>query len=93
MSKANLEQFYQDVLQDQALQEQFRTATDPDSMAALAVQLGQEKGYSFTTEEVQAYIDDQGQELSDELLEAIAGGARAGGESNIVYGGDNRNCS
>ena len=82
MSKANLEHFYQEALKDQALQEQLRTATDRDSMAALAVELGKEKGYSFTTEEVQAYIDESTmsppqQELSNEMLEAIAGGGGA----------------
>lgn len=82
MSKASLEQFYQEILKDQALQERLRTVTDRDSMAALAVELGKEKGYSFTIEEVQVYIDEwtasrPQQELSDEQLEAVAGGAAA----------------
>lgn len=82
MSKANLEQFYQEVLKDQGLQERLRTATDRDSTAALAVELGKEKGYSFTTDEVQAHIDEwtasrPQQELNDEMLEAIAGGGGA----------------
>ncbi|ARV62834.1 hypothetical protein BZZ01_03560 [Nostocales cyanobacterium HT-58-2] len=57
-------------------------AADRDSTAALAVELGKEKGYSFTLEEAQAYIDEinannvpQG-ELSDELLESVAGGMK-----------------
>ncbi|ARV57832.1 hypothetical protein BZZ01_03555 [Nostocales cyanobacterium HT-58-2] len=80
MSRANVENFYQELLKDSALQEQLRTATDRDSTAALAVELGKEKGYGFTLEEAQAYIDEinannvpQG-ELSDELLESVAGG-------------------
>ncbi|ARV57834.1 hypothetical protein BZZ01_03570 [Nostocales cyanobacterium HT-58-2] len=82
MSRANVEKFYQEFLKDPALQEQLKTATDRNSTAALAVELGKEKGYSFTLEEAQAYIDEinanlpQG-ELSDELLESVAGGMRS----------------
>jgi len=92
MSKANLEQFYQEVLKDQALQERFRTVAGSDSVAALAVELGQEKGYSFTAEEVQAYLDEMNasdQELSDELLEAVAGGAQTQIYDSGCGGGNN----
>lgn len=49
-----LEQFYQALLQDPMLQERLKAATDPDNLCELAVELGQEKGYSFTKEEVLA---------------------------------------
>lgn len=50
----DLEQFYTEVLKDPMLQERLKAATDPDSLCELAVELGKEKGYSFTKEEVLA---------------------------------------
>ena len=73
MSIASLNQFQNDVMQDSALQEQFKTteATSPESLGELAVKLGSERGYNFTLEEIQAAAD---QELSDAELESVAGG-------------------
>ncbi|NJP08695.1 MAG: Nif11 family protein [Leptolyngbyaceae cyanobacterium RU_5_1] len=50
----NLQQFYTEVLKDPILQERLKAATDPDSLCELAVEMGKEKGYSFTKEEVLA---------------------------------------
>ncbi|UKO96710.1 Nif11-like leader peptide family natural product precursor [Nostoc sp. UHCC 0870] len=78
MSKENLEKFYQEVLQDSAMQDKFRAVNDANSLAQLAVELGKEKGYDFNIEEVKIYsnnLDDlESEELSDELLQGIAGG-------------------
>lgn len=52
MSTESLEQFIQEVVQDQALQEQLRAVPNQESIVSLAVQLGQERGYNFTDEEV-----------------------------------------
>jgi predicted ribosomally synthesized peptide with nif11-like leader len=52
MSLESLEQFIQEVIEDQALQEQLMSVPDEEGIVSLAVQLGQEKGYSFTDEEV-----------------------------------------
>ena len=73
MSIASLNQFQNDVMQDSALQEQFKTtaATSPESLGELAVKLGADRGYNFTLEEIQAAAD---QELSDAELESVAGG-------------------
>ena len=73
MSIASLNQFQNKVMQDSALQEQFKTteATSPESLGELAVKLGAERGYSFTLEDIQATVD---QELSDAELESVAGG-------------------
>lgn len=49
-----LEQFYTELLKDSVLQERLKAATDPESLSELAVELGKEKGYSFTKEEVLA---------------------------------------
>lgn len=44
----------------------------------MAVRLGQENGYTFTAEEVKAFINQKSQEanpeLSEQELEAVAGG-------------------
>lgn len=50
----DLEQFYIDLLQDPMLQERLKAATDPESLSELAIELGKEKGYLFTKEEVLA---------------------------------------
>ncbi|BAU06029.1 hypothetical protein NIES592_22560 [Fischerella major NIES-592] len=52
-----LKQFHQLVLQDSSLKERLRLATDQASLVSIAVQLGTELGYSFTYQEVEAYID------------------------------------
>jgi predicted ribosomally synthesized peptide with nif11-like leader len=52
----NLEQFYQEVLNNSVLQEQLKAATDPEQLCQLAVQLGAEQGYHFTLAEVQAAL-------------------------------------
>ncbi len=57
--------FYTELLQNPVLQERLQAATDTESLAKLAVELGQEKGYSFT---------------KDEALAAMAIEAAMGGE-------------
>jgi predicted ribosomally synthesized peptide with nif11-like leader len=54
MSQADLEKFYEDVLQDQTLQERLTSVNLSGNMAALAVGLGKENGYDFTVKEVEA---------------------------------------
>jgi predicted ribosomally synthesized peptide with nif11-like leader len=78
MSKANLEQLRQEVAQDSALQQRLNQAKDNESVIAVITEIGQEKGYSFSRQEVEEYISDMNnsqQEISDEQLESIAGGA------------------
>lgn len=73
----SLEKFRQQVLQDPILAEQFKAIQSPDEFANLAVQLGQQLGYSFTAEEVKAALtqDSSFTQLSDAQLEAVAGGS------------------
>jgi predicted ribosomally synthesized peptide with nif11-like leader len=52
MSQENFERFRQLVLQDPALQLQLRSTSDRDHLVSLTRELGQEHGYSFTTEDV-----------------------------------------
>lgn len=86
MSIANVNQFYQVAMHDPDLRQQFHTASASKSdqdILQMAVEQGQKHGYSFTTEEVAQAIaatqlpaeTDGNVELSDQQLEAVAGGA------------------
>jgi predicted ribosomally synthesized peptide with nif11-like leader len=79
MSVESINQFYQEVMQEPALLEQFQSAPDQESLVNLAVEVGQQKGYSFTVDQVEQALAAQNAasetgELSDEQLEAVAGG-------------------
>lgn len=82
MSIASLNQFQKEVMQDSALQEQFKTAaaTSPESLSELALKIGSERGYNFTQEEIQATIEAASsnsgveKELTDQELETVSGG-------------------
>jgi cytochrome P450 len=50
----SLEQFYQELLKSPELQAQLKQAKDPESLCQMAVQLGNEMGYSFTIEQARA---------------------------------------
>jgi hypothetical protein len=49
-----MEQFYQELLKSPELQAKLKQASDPESLCQLAVQLGNEMGYSFTIEQARA---------------------------------------
>jgi predicted ribosomally synthesized peptide with nif11-like leader len=69
MSRESLEQFYQRVLQDTALQEQLRSARDRASIISRAVELGQQNGFSFTREEVEEAIAQISQQRQDPAVD------------------------
>lgn len=50
----SLEQVYQKLIKSPELQAQLKTATDPESLCQMAVQLGQDLGYNFTLEQARA---------------------------------------
>ncbi len=50
----SMEQFYQELLKSPELQAKLKQASDPESLCQLAVQVGQEMGYSFTIEQARA---------------------------------------
>jgi hypothetical protein len=52
----SLEQFYQELLKSPQLQAKLKEASDPESLCQLAVQLGNEMGYSFTIEQAHAAL-------------------------------------
>ena len=81
MASQELENFLKLVNQDPTLQEQLREAPDREAGIKIALQLGSEKGYSFTEADVQNFLAEaqkEARELSDEELESVAGGDYAG---------------
>lgn len=79
MSKADIQKFHEEVVGDPSLQKRLRQATSDSSLISLAMEVGQEKGYSFTKPELEEYIKEvkstsSDKKLSDEQLEAIVGG-------------------
>jgi len=83
-----LKQVFQFLLQDQSVQENLKNATDQESFVQMAVKLGKDKGYKFTIKELEAAIAQAKapmfEELSDEQLELVAGGKKAGGDGLLT---------
>jgi predicted ribosomally synthesized peptide with nif11-like leader len=84
-------EFYNLVMQNPSLQDNFIGATDEAALLDLAVQLGQKNGYVFTAQELKASIAQtenlEEAELNDSLLAAVAGGKdMASGSSGSVTG-------
>lgn len=59
MSKESLEQFREVVLKYTTLQERLKATANTESFIKLAVKIGEESGYSFTPEEVEAALQAQ----------------------------------
>jgi predicted ribosomally synthesized peptide with nif11-like leader len=73
MSTESVTQFFSAVSSDSRLQEKLTIATNPQSVVGIA----KECGYSFTTEELKAVLTTANErELSDNELEAVAGGRK-----------------
>ena len=72
MSQADIERFVSDLKENQVLLDEVKSGAI--GLAAV-VDLAQAKGYDITVDEAKAYIREQAkQELSDEQLDAVAGG-------------------
>jgi Nif11 domain len=50
----SMKQFYQELLKNPELQAQLKTASNPESLCQMAVQLGAERGYTFMIEQARA---------------------------------------
>ena len=84
MTKESLKQFFQMASQDQELQEKLKAAPNREAYISLVVELGKEKGYSFTRAQVMTALDAAeseaaengklGSQLSEKELETVAGG-------------------
>jgi predicted ribosomally synthesized peptide with nif11-like leader len=71
MSQESVTEFFLAVSSDEALQEKLEATTDPENF----VNIAQESGYSFTTEDLMAVISSQNEgDLSDEALDTVVGG-------------------
>ncbi len=78
MSQPDIERFYQIAQNSEELQELLGQAEDRDSFVGTAVRLGQENGCNFTIEEANEFLNTKkgDAELSEQELEAVAGGRR-----------------
>ena len=63
MAHESAASFFKAVQKDQALQQKFKAITDPQTF----VEMAEQRGYSFTTEELEAMIG----ELSPEEVAAV----------------------
>ena len=97
MSIESVNQFFQEVGQDAAMQQQLQSATDKPSFVNKVMELGHQKGYGFSASEVETSLNSlaaqvQSQtgadgELSEDELEAVAGGGFWGGVFQGVVAG------
>ena len=73
MSIESVKTFYESLKSDEALQERVKAADD----SATVIQIASEKGYEFTEQELERAMQEAIVEgdLSQEELEAVAGGA------------------
>lgn len=88
-----LEQFYSELLEDSVLQERLKAATTPQSLSELAVELGKEKGYFFTQEEVEAAMALEaamGDDYMEEQLSVVSSSSTNVGRSNSSCSGNNQ---
>jgi predicted ribosomally synthesized peptide with nif11-like leader len=73
MSQADIGRFIQDLQSNEQLRNEVKSGA---SGLASIVQIAKQHGYDVTVDEVKAYMRNQApQDLSDEQLEALAGGA------------------
>ena len=81
MSIESVQKFYELIQNDTTLQERVKDAIN----SASVVQIASEKGYEFTEQELERAMQEaviEG-EISDEQLEAVAGGGKCSG--NATY--------
>ena len=89
MSIEAVNQFLQKVSEDNSLQEEFK-ALDLENDCQAATDLGAKHGYMFTPDELRTEIKNRLQqkqssgEISEEELEAVAGGGLFGTAFNIA---------
>ena len=91
MSEAHAQKYYELVAKDPALLESLGEGTkSADEFIARAIAAAKQQGLEFTAEEASTYMEAQaaekgGGELSDQQLEAVAGGK--GGQRRCGSGG------
>lgn len=84
MSEAEIQRFIADIKSDEALRTELSTQA---SGVGSVVEFAKAHGYDVTAEDVSAHMRAQlGGELSDEDLDAVAGGASTTASSAVVEG-------
>ncbi|WP_138503859.1 Nif11-like leader peptide family natural product precursor [Nostoc sp. PA-18-2419] len=82
MSKENVVEFYKAVVADEATQQQLRNADTTEAFINTTLELGQQKGYSFSRQEVEEVVRENtgpgSPRLSAAELEAVSGGTGVG---------------
>ncbi len=82
MSQSEVERFVADLKENDALREEL---TLNASGVGSVVEFAKAKGYDITADEARSYIQSQTeQELSDEELDAVAGGKGGGVDPNVA---------
>ncbi len=92
---SQLQEFLQLVQQDAQLQQELSQVADKESGIKLAVEYGKQKGFNFTTADVRAFLEEHYQpvdELSEEELEAVAGGSAAACSNTSCNSCNKSNC-
>ncbi len=79
MTTDQIEQFQQQIAQDQTLQARIAAINTRDDLIRLVLEIGKEQGYTFTDDEVQHLVDELSggeavEELTEDELESVAGG-------------------
>jgi predicted ribosomally synthesized peptide with nif11-like leader len=74
MSIEAVNQFLTKVSEDQQLQAELAQAMEAENNRQATAELGAKHGYDFTPEELEAEVKNRQSELSEEALEAVAGG-------------------
>jgi predicted ribosomally synthesized peptide with nif11-like leader len=91
MSVESVNQLYQELMWELDLLQQFITAQARESFVNMAVEVGPQNGYSFTVDEVEQALGAQSaaseaRELSNQQLEAVAGGKSRQQSADIFSG-------
>ena len=75
MSVANVKAFFEKVAEDEALQEKLKALAErEEAMYADLVEIASAAGFEFTTADARRARVDVARDLSDEELDAVAGG-------------------
>jgi predicted ribosomally synthesized peptide with nif11-like leader len=97
MSQPDVERFYEIARNSEELQAMLGAAEDRNSFVETAVRLGQENGCNFTLDEANEFLNTKkgDAELSEQELEAVAGGRRGRLCNNtiIICGRTNANAN
>lgn len=86
MSKENVAAFQELVNQNEQLKAQLKETNSANSFVEKAVQMGQQNGFQFSSQELKEYLNEANrEEMSDQELESVAGGGAQGFTICLVW--------